>query len=1041
MKSKKKKLKEKSKILLLSILIVLIPSGFVLTVSNFFNFPMRLNPTEDNSGEVKAENDGINPMASISDFDSATKVITKGSQQGTFDENNLRIDDGNLDSTDFEVGASFSYLKEDPTYWVGGNGVSWGTNGGGPGATWDIPNALRDPGSNNLWLKAQWGINYPAAAPGTGWVWMRWGGYSNLLDAKVHPHIYQIRIIYGIWVDYWIPTGLSQNLRLWAITNGTSPYVKIEMIDVNPGDAEYFFGVMTLNVTNAPLFMQSINKGGYVKDIAVDLDMAGEILPANAWTWINVDFIDIYYDFVKYDVDFTYQLDFGSYTITSITEFDVKIDVAGTKSGLNVYLYNFDTAQYDKILTFDTAATKIKKISINADDYFSVDQEVHIRFERENYYDINPYTSYFIQIDQVLIDIHKPDPPSNVQATSGILHIFLTWDIPNDYGVPLTHYNVYRGEIEGGSKDLIASPSTNEFNDTTGVPETRYYYTITAVNSIGESDNSTEVTGKSFNQPFVEWITPDEDATIIFGMGAVRFNFTYDYGFVDDVELVINGTGPYNVTGKSSITLIWSDLIKGRVNATLFGYNHTDLVSEDSRFFNFIRILFETVNVLEEKTKLIGQELYLILHDPNGDNSFSGFSDTTQFSIGVGVLITEGISGGTELVLEIDSDLFGLGTGASTRITKMPTEDNDFDFRLELLSSIGLTSYLESLDPDYIGPGYGDVYWGELWTFSYKIVADYRVYSNGTDRYENPKLFWGLIRETETFANDYNAPSNWQNQNPVHDNWNNVTWSSTLYLDGGTQYTNTIDISSTISRYTSFEIQTEEETRNLFPGFNESLIIEMSKRNYIEVGLPHIYEANYTIMDDDPSDKIAQMIGVDHRFGTAIFKTISNSSKTSDPLEYDTIDYIPPVIEIPDIDLDTNDDGYAPASDDSPLITVEIFDEGGISEAYINYSIDEGLNWNLISLHEQTAGTWTANIPAQQFNTTVLWYIIAKDNQGGKSTRLNTTGDPFEYTVISKPTITEAIPGFPIISIITIIIVVVVGITEIQNKKRFKYKN
>ncbi|MFX1366788.1 MAG: hypothetical protein ACFFCE_05795 [Promethearchaeota archaeon] len=62
----------------------------------------------------------------------------------------------------------------------------------------------------------------------------------------------------------------------------------------------------------------------------------------------------------------------------------------------------------------------------------------------------------------------------------------------------------------------------------------------------------------------------------------------------------------------------------------------------------------------------------------------------------------------------------------------------------------------------------------------------------------------------------------------------------------------------------------------------------------------------------------------------------------SNPLEHDTFDYIPPVIKVPVVDLDSNDDNHYPCPDDSPIVTVDIFVEVGIQEALILYSIDDG---------------------------------------------------------------------------------------------------
>ena len=131
-----------------------------------------------------------------------------------------------------------------------------------------------------------------------------------------------------------------------------------------------------------------------------------------------------------------------------------------------------------------------------------------------------------------------------------------------------------------------------------------------------------------------------------------------------------------------------------------------------------------------------------------------------------------------------------------------------------------------------------------------------------------------------------------------------------------------------------------------------------------------------------------------------------------------------------------------PTTADSPYITVDIFEEGGVQNALINYSIDNGLNWSVIHLQEQLAnpGTWAASIPAQPVNTMAKWYLIAWDDAGGSSIRMNATGDPFSYTVMSTPSEDAAIPGYSVVSIISITIITIISITTIHYRKHLKFK-
>ena len=135
-------------------------------------------------------------------------------------------------------------------------------------------------------------------------------------------------------------------------------------------------------------------------------------------------------------------------------------------------------------------------------------------------------------------------------------------------------------------------------------------------------------------------------------------------------------------------------------------------------------------------------------------------------SIGVGHEISS--SGADHIEIGASFSLFGFEIGASTSMTETTTEEVGFDFRYEISQITSLTSNQISDNPDYVGPGYGDVYWGEAWIFKWELNASWRVYSNGSVKYEDPKMFYGIIRDVETLANDANAPTNWKNQNPVH---------------------------------------------------------------------------------------------------------------------------------------------------------------------------------------------------------------------------------------------------------------------------------
>ncbi|MFX1366789.1 MAG: hypothetical protein ACFFCE_05790 [Promethearchaeota archaeon] len=82
------------------------------------------------------------------------------------------------------------------------------------------------------------------------------------------------------------------------------------------------------------------------------------------------------------------------------------------------------------------------------------------------------------------------------------------------------------------------------------------------------------------------------------------------------------------------------------------------------------------------------------------------------------------------------------------------------------------------------------------------------------------------------------------------------------------------------------------------------------------------------------------------------------------------------------------------------------------------------------------SGVWEGKIPAQKYNTRSLWYVVAWDNDGGKSIRKSDSGDPFEYTVIKKPSSPGAVSGYTTILMIPITIIAIASLISIFRRKQ-----
>ena len=487
---------------------------------------------------------------------------------------------------------------------------------------------------------------------------------------------------------------------------------------------------------------------------------------------------------------------------------------------------------------------------------------------------------------------------------------------------------------------------------------------------------------------------------------------------------------------RSIVLTPYTDYTDGFLSATLIGINNSVIVDSDTRSFQFVKIEFEITETLNSSTEVLGKQLYLILHDPHGDNSFSSISESTTLSFGVGCEVTK--AEGFTLEIGDDLGLFGFEVGSSELLSIKTTIGLGFDFRYEVTDTTSLTSSQVTDDADYIGPGYGDRYWGEAWLFKWVVNASYREYSNGTDRWEAPKLYYGILRGLETYISDAHAPPEWRNQNAVYNSSIPVQWHEPFTGSGGAPYLYEHEVSTTSTRKLSFQIDLGSDFRVKIAPVETHVTIELSLKTYAEAVEGNTHKVAYEIYDDDPSDFIVQGRGIDQRFGTYIFSSESFFCETSHPLEHNTYDYLPPVIDFPTIDLDTNNDDFGPTNEDSPLVRVYIFEEGGMQDVVINYTINNGLDWNLISLDELFAspGIWEGTIPSLTQNTKVKWYIIAWDSQGNRAERKDVYGNPFEYTVIEKPLVPSYPPMFIIIFLITPIVAFI-----LRNRKKLNKIN
>ena len=107
-----------------------------------------------------------------------------------------------------------------------------------------------------------------------------------------------------------------------------------------------------------------------------------------------------------------------------------------------------------------------------------------------------------------------PSTPSGLTYATVNDHLGLTWNNT----VKATSWHVKRATTTGGPYTTIATTTTTSYDDTSAVNGTLYYYVVSAINSMGESANSSEILGTPAPFP---WINTDIGTVAISGSCSV----------------------------------------------------------------------------------------------------------------------------------------------------------------------------------------------------------------------------------------------------------------------------------------------------------------------------------------------------------------------------------------------------------------------------------------------------------------------------------------------------------------------------------------
>src|SRR5437867_3708369 len=83
---------------------------------------------------------------------------------------------------------------------------------------------------------------------------------------------------------------------------------------------------------------------------------------------------------------------------------------------------------------------------------------------------------------------NAPGTPTGLTATAGTAQVVLAWTASSG----ATSYHVKRSTTSGGPYSQVAAPSAAGYTDSAVSVGTPYYYVVSALNSYGESANSTQ---------------------------------------------------------------------------------------------------------------------------------------------------------------------------------------------------------------------------------------------------------------------------------------------------------------------------------------------------------------------------------------------------------------------------------------------------------------------------------------------------------------------------------------------------------------------
>lgn len=164
-----------------------------------------------------------------------------------------------------------------------------------------------------------------------------------------------------------------------------------------------------------------------------------------------------------------------------------------------------------------------------------------------------------------------PSVPSGLLATAGNAQVGLTWTVSTGAG----SYHVKRATVSGGPFTVIATQASASYIDTGLSNGTPYYYVVSALNSAGESADSTQVsatpTATATSGPAAVCLTPfteDKSATTV-TVGSGTAASCTEAALAG--ALAKGGVIRFSCGGPATITLTSQKTLRTDINTTLDG--------------------------------------------------------------------------------------------------------------------------------------------------------------------------------------------------------------------------------------------------------------------------------------------------------------------------------------------------------------------------------------------------------------------------------------------------------------------------------------